>query len=298
MVHCPRCGLLVEGEAAKCPRCGTEMPRVSEPARPERRGAVDHIKYATDMARKNPGVFIPGLIGSMLSLISGYLMESWDVYQDFMEYLWDLFEAQMEITPVAYTSDLFDYTRFVGWVPAAVLLLGLLGWASSLASIHASWSVLRGERLDMRSSYAYVLRNLTRFIVAGLWTALFTLLAVAVYVALIMGSDAIGLQAAVWIGLLFSAALIVVIFFAGPVYIVMVGEDLSFMGALRQTVGFTRSRAASYLGITLTLFLVLMGLGYIPQVGYYLSFITGALENLALGDLYTQYKKEQPSRAL
>ena len=292
MVYCPRCGLEVESEAARCPRCGTEIPRVSEAVRPERTGAVEHLRHAVDVVRRRPGVLVPGAIGAMFSLLSGYVVESWDVYQDFMAYLWDLFEAQMEIAPVAYMSDVFDYTRFLGWVPVAVLLLGLLSWASSLASIHMSWSVLREEKGDVQSSYRYITRNLGRFIVAGLWTALFSLVAGAVYVVLIIGSDTIGFQTAVWMGLLFSAALIVALFLAGPVYVIMVGEDLGFVEALRLTVGFTRGRAMSYLGITLLLFLVLVGLGFIPWVGYYLSFITGALENLAVGDLYTQYKRQ------
>jgi len=291
MVYCPRCSLKIEEDVAKCPRCGTEITRVSEDVGPMRRGAVEHIKYAADAARRNPRVFIPGVIGSMFTLLSSYLMESWDVYQDFMAYLWDLFEAQMEITPVAYTSGLFDYTRLLGWVPAAILFLELLSWASSIASIHASWGILREEKGDVQSSYRYILRNLGRFIVASLWTATFSFLVGGVYVALIMGSDAMGLQSAVLLGLLLSIALIVVVFLAGPVYIVMVGEDLGFMAALRLTLGFTRGRATSYLGITLILFLVLMGLGLIPWVGYYLSFITSTLENLAVGDLYTQYKR-------
>jgi len=291
MVYCPRCGLEVEEEAAKCPRCGTEMPRIL--AVTERHGAVEHIKYAADTARRNPTVFIPGVIGSVFTFLSSILMESWDVYQDFVGYLWDLFEAQMEVAPVTYTSELFDYTRFLGWVPAAVFLIGLLSWASSLASIHMSWSVLREEKGDVQSSYRYVMRNLGRFIVAGLWTALFSFLVGAVYVVLIMGSDTIEFQAAVWMGLLFSAMLIVAVFLAGPVSIVMVGDDLGFVEALRLTVGFTRRRAISYLGVTILLFLVLVGLGFIPLVGYYLSFITGALENLAVGDLYAKYKQEE-----
>jgi hypothetical protein len=124
-------------------------------------------------------------------------------------------------------------------VPVAVLFLGLLSWASSLTSIHVSWSVLHGEKVDVHSSYMYIARNLVRFIVTGLWTALFSFLAGAVYFVLIMGSDGIGFGAAVWMGLLFSAALIVAVFLAGPVYIVMVGEELGFVEALRLTVGFT-----------------------------------------------------------
>ena len=292
MVYCPRCGLEVEGEAAKCPRCGTEFPRVSEAMRPERTGAVEHLKYAADVARRSPRVLVPGAIGAVFSLLSGYVVESWDVYQDFMAYLWQLFEAQAGMSPVAYASDLFDYTRFLDWVPVTVLILGLLSWASSLASIHMSWRILRGEGGDVQSSYRYIGRNLGRFIVASLWTALFSFLAGAVYVVLIVGRDAIGFEAAVWMGLLFTAALIVAVFLVGPVYIVMVGEDVGFMEALRITVGFTRRRAMSYLGITLLLFLVLMGLGMIPWIGLYLSFVTVALENLAIIDLYTMYKRQ------
>jgi ribosomal protein L40E len=290
--YCPRCGLEVGAEASKCPRCGTEIPRVSEAERPERTGAVEHLKYAADVARRNPKVFIPGAIGAVFSLLSGYMVESWDVYQDFMAYLWKLFEAQAGMSPVAYASGLFDYTRLFGLVPVAVLILGLLSWASYLASIHLSWNILRGEKGDVQSSYRYIARNLWRFMVASLWTALFSFLVGGVYVVLIVGSDSVGFEAAFWMGLLFTVALIVAVFLAGPVYVVMVGEDMVFMEALRLTVGFTRRRAMSYLGITIFIFISLMGLGMIPWIGLYLSFVTGALENLAVSDLYTQYKRQ------
>jgi hypothetical protein len=39
------------------------------------------------------------------------------------------------------------------------------------------------------------------------------------------------------------------------------------------------------------LFLLMVGLGLIPRVGVYLYFIVGSLENLAVSDLYTQYKE-------
>jgi hypothetical protein len=60
-------------------------------------------------------VFVPGAIGAVFSFLSGYLMESWDVYQDFMAYLWKLYKAQMEVAPVAYASNLYNYTRFLSW---------------------------------------------------------------------------------------------------------------------------------------------------------------------------------------
>ena len=59
-----------------------------------------------------------------------------------------------------------------------------------------------------------------------------------------------------WMGLLFSLVLTVMVFFAGPVYIVMVGEDVGFVEELRLMLEFTWRRAASSLGITVLLFLV------------------------------------------
>jgi len=289
--YCPRCGLEVGAEAAKCPRCGTEIIRV--PAlRQERIGAVEHLRYAVDLARGNPKVFIPGAIGALFSFLSEYLVESWDVYQDFMAYLWEMFGAQMEIIPAAYSSEMFDYTRFLGWVPVAVLFLGLLNWASTLATIHMSWGVIRGEDGDVGASYRYVARNLSRFILASLYTALFSFIVGAVYFGLIAWSPAIGFEAAMWMGLLFTVAFIVALFLAGPVYVVMVGEDTVFMEALRLTVGFTRSRAVTYLGISLMIFLALVGLSMIPQIGIHMYFVTATLENLALGDLYTSFKRD------
>ena len=267
------------------------MRFLSKPLRPIRVGAMKHIKYAVDLAQRNPKVFIPGAVGAVTSLLSGYVLESWDVYQDLMSYILRLYEAQMEIIPMGYTSDTFSYTRLLGWVPVTLVFLGLLGWASSLASIHIGWSIIRGEKGDVRSSFTYVARNLRQFTVAILYTALFSVLTVAVYTGLILGSDAIGLERAIWAGLLFSAALVVVVFLAGPVYIVMVGDNVSFTEALRLTLLFTRRRAISYLGIGIVLFLLMVGLGLIPRVGVYLYFIVGSLENLAVSDLYTQYKE-------
>jgi hypothetical protein len=108
---------------------------------------------------------------------------------------------------------------------------------------------------------------------------------------LIVGVDAMGLQTVIWIILFFTVLIIVAVFLASPIYIVMVGEDVDFLKALKLTMSFTWRRAMTYLGITLILFIVLIVLGMIPQIGLYLSFVTVTLENLAVGDLYTQHKE-------
>jgi len=75
-----------------------------------------------------------------------------------------------------------------------------------------------------------------------------------------------------------------------PTFIVMVGEDEGFMPSLRKTVRFTRGSFWAYIGLGILLAVIAVALGFVPYVGYYLSFLIGAIGNIAIIDLYNSHR--------
>ena len=115
-----------------------------------------HLKYAVSVAREKPMVFGPSLVEVLIAFVNQRILESWAVYNEFIDAILDYFYSQTGVSPVSYVSTgfEFDYTRFIGWVLAAVTLLSLLSWLASLASIRASWRAVRGEEPTAEKSFA------------------------------------------------------------------------------------------------------------------------------------------------
>lgn len=89
------------------------------------------------------------------------ILESWAVYNEFIDSLLDYFYTQMGASPISYTpfGFEFDCTCFIVWVPAALILLSLVFWIASLASIRASWRAVREEEPLLMESFGFVGRQ-------------------------------------------------------------------------------------------------------------------------------------------
>jgi len=259
---------------------------------PERRGAVEHLRYAVNLARDKPMVFGPSLVELLIAFVTQRILGSWTVYNDFIDALLDYLYSQTGVAPVSYvfTGFEFDYTRFISWVPAALIGLSLISWVASLASIRASWRAVRWEEPMFQESFSYVGRRILRFMYASIFMTAFFVLASGVAVTPLIFSESVGFCSAFLIFFVVMLGLFAVAILAAPTFIVMVGEDEGFVPSLRKTLRFTRSSFWTYMGLSILLVLLVFGLSFVPYVGYYLTFIMGVIGNIAIIDLYNQYK--------
>ncbi len=293
MPYCPRCGLEVSEETVHCPRCGTEIHYSKTPEEPERRGAVAHLKHAVAVVRDKPMVFGPSLVEIAIAFVSQMILESWTVYNEFIDSLLDYLHAQIGVPPVSYvpTGFEFDCTRFISWVSAALILLSLASWIASLASIRASWRAVRGEEPLLMESFSYVGRRVLRFLYASILMSVFFVAASGVAVSFLIFNEFMGGGFAALLFFLVMAGMTVVAILVAPTLIVMVGEDEGLVPSLRKTVRFTRGSFWTYIGLGILLALIAVALGFVPYVGQYLSFLMGAIGNIAMIDLYNSCKQ-------
>ena len=251
-----------------------------------------HLKYAVNLVGKKPMVFGPSLVEMIFAFINQRILESWAVYNEFIDAILDYFYSQMGVSPVSFVSTgfEFDYTRFISWVPVALILVSLLSWIASLVSIRASWRAVRGEEPMLQESFLYVGRRVLRFVYASILMTVFFMLASVLAVTILFFNELMGGGSAALVFFLLMAGMMVVAILAAPTFIVMIGEDEGFVPSLRKTIRFTRGSFWTYIGLGLLLALMAVALGLVPYVGYYLSFIMGAIGNIAIIDLYNNYK--------
>jgi hypothetical protein len=254
---------------------------------------VAHLKYAVGVARDKPMVFCPSLVEIVLAFVNQMILESWTVYNEFIDSLLEYFYAQMGVSPVSYVSTgfEFDYTRFISWVPVALILLSLVSWIASLVSIRASWRAVRDEEPLLRESFIYVGRRVLRFLYASLLISVFFVATSGVAVTFLIFNESMGGGFAAFVFFLVMAGMMVVAILVAPTFIVMVGEDRGLIPSLRKTVRFTRGSFWTYIGLGILMALIAVALGFVPYVGQYLSFLMGAIGNIAIIDLYNSYRQ-------
>jgi len=254
---------------------------------------VEHLKYALGVARDKPMVFGPSLVEIVIAFVNQMILESWTVYNEFIDSLLEYFYAQMGVSPVSYVSMgfEFDYTRFISWVPVALILLSLVSWIASLVSIRASWRAVRGEEPLLQESFSYVGRRVLRFLYASILISVFFVAASGVTVTFLIFNESMGGGLAALVFFLAMAGMMVVAILVAPTFIVMVGGDEGFIPSLRETVRFTRGSFWTYIGLGILMALIAVALGFVPYVGQYLSLLMGAIGNIAIIDLYNSYRQ-------
>jgi hypothetical protein len=253
---------------------------------------VAHLKYAVNLAREKPMVFGPSLVEIIFAFVNQRILESWTVYNEFIDSILDYIYSQTGVLPVSFVSAgfEFDYTRFISWVPVALILVSLLSWVASLASIRVSWRAVSGEEPILQESFLYVGRRVLRFVYASILMTVFFVLASGVAVTILFFNEPMGGGSATLVFFLLMFGMMVVTILAAPTFIVMIGEDEGFVPSLRKTIRFTRGSFWTYIGLGVLLALMAVALGLVPYVGYYLSFIMGAIGNIAIIDLYNNYR--------
>ena len=289
MPYCPRCGYEVDDEKAFCPRCGTEIGQAPQVVEPVREGVVEHIKYAFSLARGNPLVFVPSLLGAVITFISDFIISSTPAFQEFQDYWMEWFEFQSGIVPAAYEyPDVIDMVPS-WWFPVS-LALGIVAWVIAMASYKTLWDAFDGE-VDVVASFRFVFSRIFKYILAGIFLSVIMVGVALGGAIVVMGTSAIspaatGLSMFILILLMLAGA-----FLVSPLMLILVGEDFGFSAALRETVRFTKSNAFSYLGIGVVIFILTLFVFWIPYLGSFLAAVITVVGNMAVIDLYKQHQK-------
>lgn len=175
MPRCPRCGEELPDGASFCTSCGFSLGGTDE-GRSSREGATDHLRFGFQLASEKPMVFVPALLGSIISMvISNFTRLSLGIHRLSLEHMWP--------GALSYPA---------GAVPLFLLsgLLSLVGFVVSyilfFASIDMSRDAYFDSPLNLSGSVNYVIGRIGLFIVASIVGAFLSITIILIPVVLLM----------------------------------------------------------------------------------------------------------------
>jgi hypothetical protein len=177
MPYCPKCGKEVEEGAAYCPSCGASL-REGTPGEvpigfPSDVGVVEHLSIAFNLAMAKPMIFVPAILGSVISSLIGLASSA---FVGASRWPW-------------WSGGAFMGPAGPGLMGAGVLF-GIVGAAVSyvlgFASIDMSREAYVNEPLDLMGSVNYVLGRLGTFIIASIVGAIMAITIILIPVVLFM----------------------------------------------------------------------------------------------------------------
>jgi len=182
MPYCPKCGKEVSDDDTFCPHCGEILKKAEVAGAPQaatapsRQGAIKNLTFAFNLASKKPMVFVPALIGSVISIILSALIAIW-----LGAYAWQFMFGTME--------GLQDLS---GFMALAILsgIVGLVGVIISyimlIASIDMSRDAYLNAPLNLGESIRYVFGRIGTFILATIVGAILSITIILIPVVLLM----------------------------------------------------------------------------------------------------------------
>jgi hypothetical protein len=162
---CPQCGKEVDDTDTFCPICGTnlksgesppptQVPTESFEPRQEKRSATEHLKVAYNVAMSQPMVFLPAIIGGIIS------------------------------TAISWTIDFGDSYGTIG------IILNIISWIISFILSFASLDMSRDayvkQQLDLGSSVSYVTGRIAPLFIASIVGAVLTIFIIPIPIVIIM----------------------------------------------------------------------------------------------------------------
>ena len=172
MPRCPRCGEELPDGASFCTSCGFSLGGTDE-GRSSREGATDHLRFGFQLASEKPMVFVPALLGSIISMvISNFTRFSLGIHR--------LSLGQMWPGALSYPVSLFlvgGLLSLVGFVVSYILFF---------ASIDMSRDAYFDSPLNLSGSVNYVIGRIGLFIVASIVGAFLSITIILIPVALLM----------------------------------------------------------------------------------------------------------------
>jgi len=182
MPYCPKCGKEVSDDDTFCPHCGEILKKAEGAAAPQaaaassRQGAIENLTFAFNLASKKPMVFVPALIGSVISIILSALISIW----------LGAYASQIVFGTLGGPQDLS------GFMSLAILsgIVGLVGAIISyillIASIDMSRDAYLNTPLNLAESINYVFGRIGIFILATIIGAILSITIILIPVVLLM----------------------------------------------------------------------------------------------------------------
>jgi hypothetical protein len=162
--YCPSCGNKVDEDEEYCSECGHNLKGESLSDLGPDVDAVGHLTQALNLSMNKPMVFLPTILGGIISSILGWIAVS-------MGY-------------AAYRSENFSGFAVIG------VLFSLLGvffvYILSFASIDMGRDAYLNKPLSLGESINYVLSRLMEFIMASIVGAILALTIILIPVVLLM----------------------------------------------------------------------------------------------------------------
>ncbi|MFP3951064.1 MAG: zinc-ribbon domain-containing protein [Candidatus Bathyarchaeia archaeon] len=164
MPYCPNCGSEVDEDQRFCPKCGYDLDEERMPRRRggAAKGAGEHLSTAFNIATSKPMVFVPTLIGGVISSIIGWL------------------SAGMGYGGYRYSSGLVLLGALFS------IAGGFFTYILSFASIDMSRDAYLNRPLDLGESINYVLSRFLTFLIASIVGALMSITIILIPVVILM----------------------------------------------------------------------------------------------------------------
>lgn len=164
MPYCPNCGSEVDEDQRFCPNCGYDL---AEERMPRGRGGVEkgageHLSIAFNIAMSKPMVFVPTLVGGIISSLLGWV------------------SASMGYGGYRYSSGL----AFIGALFS--IAGGFFTYILSFASIDMSRDAYMNRPLDLADSINYVISRFVTFFLASIVGALMGITIILIPVVIFM----------------------------------------------------------------------------------------------------------------
>jgi hypothetical protein len=143
--YCPNCGTEVDEDKKFCPECGNNLEEEEPQYMGADEDAVGHLTRAFNISMDKPMVFIPTLLGGVISAIIGWIASS-----------------------LGYSSGGMDFGGFATLSVLFSLAGGFFVYILSFASIDMGRDAYLNKPLSLGESIGYVLKRLVTFILASI----------------------------------------------------------------------------------------------------------------------------------
>lgn len=163
MSHCPNCGNEIEDDTKYCPKCGYNLEREEKQYSSRDEDAVGHLTQAYNISMSKPMVFIPTLLGGVVSSLINWIAASF-----------------------GYSYGTGGFGGFAALSLVFSLAGGFFVYILSFASIEMGRDAYLNHELSLGGSIGYVMSRIVDFILASIVGALLSLTIILIPVVNLM----------------------------------------------------------------------------------------------------------------
>ena len=180
MPFCPKCGKEVLESDAYCPNCGENLNKPDEAPLfktiSSGQGGIENFSYALQLSIRKPIVFIPVIIGSIISILITILGL----------FLTGVSVAQYPFPGSWRDPSILGKITFFGGFIILMLIGSIIAYIMFLASLDMSRNAYLDRPLDLWESIKYVFSRLGTLIAASIIGAIFSATVILIPVAILM----------------------------------------------------------------------------------------------------------------